>query len=124
VKRSLYILGFAIGLLVFVGLNLYSYHIAVPPCCDLVTSFGFPLAYGSFGGFVDYTGYRIDLLLLNFVIGGFGSATFALFFQRLVPPVLSFARDVVTWHAKTRLSQPRPNKSLDRSHGKRVSHQA
>ena len=108
VKRSLFILGFAVGLSIFVALNLYSYHIAEPPCCDLVAYFGFPLAYGSFGGFVGHTGYRIDLLLLNFIIGGVGSATFALFFQRLIqqlfPPVRSVAREVLAWHAKTRLS--------------------
>jgi hypothetical protein len=104
VNRSLFILGFAIGLSIFVGINLYSYHVAEPPCCDWFAYFGFPLQYGTFGGYAGYSGYKLDVWLLNCIISGVASAVFALFLERLVPPVLSFARDVVAWHAKTRLS--------------------
>lgn len=102
-KRSLSTLGLASGLSIFVGINLYTYHIAVP-CCDERVAFGFPLQYGTFGGFLGTTDYRIDLLFLNYVIGILASAVFAVFIGRLVPPIESVVGQIYAWHAKTRLS--------------------
>lgn len=51
----IFAVGFLCGIAIFIGLNVYSYSQANPPCCDLSASFGIPFPAGQYGGFVTAT---------------------------------------------------------------------
>jgi hypothetical protein len=61
-RKNLLVTGLLLGPLFFVGANMYSYHRAEPPCCDGIAPFGFPLSYGTFGGYVGATAYDFFFL--------------------------------------------------------------
>src|SRR5688572_26168797 len=54
-KRTFFMVGFVLGLVLIVGANIYSYHVVEEPCIDCSAPFGFPLPMGSFGGFFTIT---------------------------------------------------------------------
>jgi hypothetical protein len=91
-----------LGLVLFVGANIYSYRLAEPPCCDGFASFGFPLQWGSFGGYAGYTGFLLSGLIANTVIGLAASLILGWMFAKALPPIASFFRQSVRWHISTR----------------------
>jgi hypothetical protein len=101
--RNYFIIGFVVGLVLFVGANVYSYHDAVPPCCDMYASFGFPLRLGTFGGFVGHTGFLLSGLIGDAFIGLGASAVFGWIVSKLLPAILSSAAQLTSWHTRTRL---------------------
>jgi hypothetical protein len=92
-----------IGLVLFGGANVYSYHAAVPPCCDGYASFGFPFSLGTFGGYAGYTNFDLTGMIGNGIIGVCASFVFALLFAKALPPIFSSVAQLTSWHARTRL---------------------
>lgn len=54
-SKLLFIIGFLFSIILFVGVNIYSYNLAFPHCCDMPVFFGFPFEFGSYGGFITLT---------------------------------------------------------------------
>jgi len=102
-RKILLVTGLFLGLLFFVGANMHSYHRAEPPCCDGIAAFGFPLSYGTFGGYVGATGYDFFSLFADVVISLGASAIFALLFAKVAPTILASCRQLAFWHGRTRL---------------------
>ena len=104
--RKLFIIGFVIVLVLFVGANVYSYH-QVNPCCDGVAPFGFPFELGEFGGFVGYTSFNLIGTVANVIVAVGAGVALGWLFAKLSPLILSFVRSSLTrllsWHAQTRL---------------------
>jgi hypothetical protein len=82
---------------------MYSYHRAEPPCCDGIAPFGFPLSFGTFGGYVGATGYDFFFLFADVVISLGASAIFAWLFAKVAPTMFASCRQLVFWHGRTRL---------------------
>jgi hypothetical protein len=101
-SRKLFIIGFVLGLVLFVAVNIYSYIVAEPPCCDLSTSFGFPIPLGTFGGFVGNTAFLLPGLIADTLIGLAASLVFGRTFAKLLPPIANLFRQAVRWHVSTR----------------------
>jgi hypothetical protein len=68
-RTRLFIIGFFLGIALFVGANIYSYQALAPPCCDFFASFGFPLRLGNYGGFVGHTVIDLAGLIGDALIG-------------------------------------------------------
>lgn len=101
-SRKLFIIGFVLGLVLFVGANIYSYHVAEPPCCDFFASFGFPLQVGTFGGYAGYTSLLLSGLIADTLIGLGASVVFGRVFAKLLPAIANLFRRAGTWHVSTR----------------------
>jgi len=82
---------------------MYSYHLAEPACCDGIAPFGFPLSFGTFGGYVGATGYDFFFLFADVVISLGASAIFAWLFAKVAPTLFASCRHLVLWHGRTRL---------------------
>src|SRR3989337_950589 len=92
-NRKLFIIGFLFGIVFFVGANMYSYHLAEPPCCDFTSSFGFPFTLGRTGGFAGGTGFIVFGIFADIVVGLVASVAFAwLFAKSLLPTLIYFDR--------------------------------
>jgi hypothetical protein len=91
-----------LGLVLFVGVNIYSYVIAEPPCCDFSTSFGFPIPLGTFGGFVGDTAFLLSGLIADMLIGLAASLIFGWMFAKSFPQIANRFRQSVRWHVSTR----------------------
>ena len=101
-KRS-FAIGLGAGLTFFVGANIYSYHAAKPPCCDGFASFGFPLQFGSYGGYFGHTGFDVPLLLADSIISLCVSLAVSWLFAKMVPIAADAFHRMASWHARTRL---------------------
>lgn len=102
-NKRLFTIGLIIGLAFFVGVNSYSYQMAELPCCHSFTSFGFPLRFGTYGGYLGYTRFDPLFLMANLLIGLLVSLGFAGLFAKVAPHVLGFFQNIVYWHVRTRL---------------------
>ena len=101
-KRLFFIIGFFLGIAIFIASNIYAYQVAVPPCCDFSISFGFPFPLGRTGGFVGGTSFIVWGLFLNSAVGIVASLGFAWLFAKLLPPLVDLFRQAGQWHLKTR----------------------
>jgi hypothetical protein len=82
-RLNVFILTFLFGMGYFIGVNIYSYYQAVPPCCDASVSFGVPFEAGRIGGFVGVTSIRGAGLLANALIAFGASLILAWAFEKL-----------------------------------------
>jgi hypothetical protein len=102
-KGRLFIVGLLVGFGFFLGANVYSYHSAVPPCCDLYAPFGFPFQLGEFGGYAGYTGYNFVGMAGDVIVALAVSAVFAIAFAKWFPIGWNWVRELSSWHVRTRL---------------------
>ena len=102
-SRTLFSIGFLLSLLFFAAVNIYSYIIIEPPCCDMSGPFGFPLALGRYGGFVGSTSFILPGLIADAVICLVASIISGLAFDKLVPRIFALPGGVAAWHTRTRL---------------------
>lgn len=92
IRTRAYALGFLAGGFVFVMLNTLSYRqmINTASCCDQVMSFGFPLEWYSFGGFVGMTDIHWWNLAADITAGLFICLLFGRLFKSLVEKIRSY----------------------------------
>jgi hypothetical protein len=91
-----------LGLVLFVGVNVYSYLTAEPPCCHFFASFGFPFKLGSVGGFAGGTVFLFPGLIADTFIGLVVSLSFGGLFAKSFPPIANVFRQAARWHVSTR----------------------
>jgi hypothetical protein len=101
-NRKFFIIGFVLGIASFVGANMYSYHVAEPPCCDFSASFGFPFTLGRTGGFAGGTGLILVGVFADVVVGLVVSVVFGWLFAKSLPPIVNLFRQAGQWHTGTR----------------------
>jgi hypothetical protein len=101
VSRKFFIVGFFVGVGSFVAANIYSYHVAEPPCCDFEIPFGVPFPLGRTGGFAGGTRFIVLGAISDIIVGLVASVVFAWVFAKLLPPVINRFRQAVQWHVKT-----------------------
>ena len=102
-KRGFFITGFVIGLVAFVFANAYSYHLALPPCCDASIDFGFPFALGNYGGYFGGTRFLPGGVFIDGTIAAFASAALGWLFAGTLPLIIRFLTNARVWHLRTRL---------------------
>jgi hypothetical protein len=100
--RKIFIVGFFLGIGIFVAANMYSYHVAEPPCCDFEIPFGVPFPLGRTGGFTGGTRFIVFGVIADIIVGLVASFVFAWVFAKLIPPLINRFRQAGQWHAKTR----------------------
>ena len=91
-----------LGLVLFAGVNIYTYLTAEPPCCDSFAPFGFPFKLGSVGGFVGGTVFLLSGLIADTFIGLVVSLIFGGLFAKSFPPIANLFRQAARWHISTR----------------------
>ena len=91
-----------LGVVLFVGANLYSYNMAEPPCCDFYASFGFPLPLGTVGGFAGNGGVLWSGLIADTLIGVCTSLVSGWVFAKSLPAITNLFRRTARWHVSTR----------------------
>ena len=101
-SRKFFIVGFFLGIGVFVAANVYSYHVAEPPCCDFEIPFGVPFPLGRTGGFTGGTRLIVLGVIADVIVGLIASVVFAWVFTKLLPPMIDRLRQAVQWHVKSR----------------------
>lgn len=100
-SQKLFSVGFFLGIGIFVAANVYSYYVAVAPCCDFEIPFGVPIPLGLTGGFTGGTRFIVLGVIADVIAGLLASLVFAWVFTKLIPPVLDLFRRTVQWHVKT-----------------------
>jgi hypothetical protein len=101
-SRRIFIAGWFLGMGSFVAANLYSYHIAEPPCCDFSIPFGVPFPLAQTGGFTGGTRFIVLGVIADVIVGLVMSVAFAWVFAKSVPWIVSRFGRAVQWHVKTR----------------------
>jgi hypothetical protein len=91
-RTRAYALGFWAGGFVFALLNILSYRqmINAEVCCDWVMSFGFPLEWYSFGGFVGMTYIHWWNVVVDIMAGLLICLLFGWLFRSLVEKIRSY----------------------------------
>jgi hypothetical protein len=84
-NRTFFMVGFVLGLVVFVAANIYSYRFVEPPCCDFSAPFGFPLPMGTFGGFIGTTNIFWPGFIANLLVSLGAGFVFGSVFRKSLP---------------------------------------
>jgi hypothetical protein len=100
-KRTFFMVGFVLGLALFVAANIYSYRFVEPPCCDFTAPFGFPLPMGTFGGFTGSTNIFWPGLIGNALVSLGAGFVCGWIFSKLLPPLVNVFRQASQWHVRT-----------------------
>jgi hypothetical protein len=82
-RLNVFTLSFLCCVGLFISANIYSYHQAVPPCCDASISFGVPFELGRVGGYVGGTSIRMSGLIADALIAICGSLILGWAVERL-----------------------------------------
>ncbi len=103
-SRKLFSIGFSLSLLLFAAANIYSYRLAVPPCCHHFAAFGYPLEWAAVGGYVGDT----HVLLLPGLIANAGiwlgaSILSGWVVAKVAPRIPKLGADIAAWHSRTRM---------------------
>ena len=101
-SRPFFTLGFVLGLGLVLAANVYSYHIAEPPCCDFSVPFGVPFPLGQTGGFIDVTRFMLLGVIADVIVGLIASVGFAWMFAKSFPSIINRFRQLAQWHVATR----------------------
>jgi hypothetical protein len=102
VSRTFLIVSFFVGVGLFVAANMYSDHVAEPPCCDLSIPFGIPFPLARTGGFTGGTHFILLGVIADVIVGFVASVVFAWVFAKALPSMINRFRQGVQWHVKTR----------------------
>ena len=111
-NRTYFIIGFFIGVAFFVAANIYSYHVAEPPCCDFSIPFGVPFPLARTGGFIGSTHFIVAGVVIDVMFGLNASVGFGWVFAKALPWITSVFCKGVQWHLRTR-SQESARSKLD-----------
>lgn len=101
-SRPFLAIGFILGIVLFVAMNVYSYHTAEPPCCDFSVAFGFPFPLGRTGGFISVTRFIVLGMIADVIVGLVASVGFAWIFAKSLPVIINRFRQLIQWHVATR----------------------
>ena len=101
-SRTFFNFGFFLGIAFFLTANMYSYHVAEPPCCDFSIPFGIPFPLAQTGGFAGGTRFIVLGVIADVIVGLVTSVVFAWVFAKSLPSMINRFRQAVQWHVKTR----------------------